>query len=384
MWINLDQLLDLPDVTVVNYQKIDEVIFLKLGLLNETIECPNCHQVLDNINQTEFSLVRDLPIWGCPVYLEVPRRQFHCLNCQKYFTERLSFVRWKQHHTIRYESMIYKRLKNSSVKNICEEEGLDWQEAQGIFKELAKPLDQKIWNAPKRIGMDEFAQKKGKKSYITTVVDLDKKELLEVIKGHKQEELIEVLKSQPEEIRDQVEEVSVDMWSGFTAVIKELFPNAKITYDRFHVMDIINEELNELRKIMEVKGKGLPQLLWKNQEELTEEQRENLEKILDQHPCLRIAYEFKEEIRQIYEKSRTVNSAKRKFKKWSLLAGRLYQQSAKMIEGHLTGICNYFDNHTTNGMIEGINTKIKLIKRIGYGFANFDNFRLKLLACFNS
>ncbi|REJ38741.1 MAG: hypothetical protein DWQ54_25385 [Microcystis flos-aquae TF09] len=54
MWINFDQLLDLPNVTVVNYQKIDETIFLKLALLNETIECPNCHQTLDRINQTEY------------------------------------------------------------------------------------------------------------------------------------------------------------------------------------------------------------------------------------------------------------------------------------------------------------------------------------------
>jgi hypothetical protein len=60
MWINFDQLLDLPNVTVVNYQKIDETISLKLALLNETIECPNCHQILDRINQTEYNLVRDL------------------------------------------------------------------------------------------------------------------------------------------------------------------------------------------------------------------------------------------------------------------------------------------------------------------------------------
>jgi transposase len=64
--------------------------------------------------------------------------------------------------------MIYERVKTSSVENICREEGLDWEEVQSIFKELAKLLDQKIWNCPKRISMDEFAQKKGKKSYITT------------------------------------------------------------------------------------------------------------------------------------------------------------------------------------------------------------------------
>jgi hypothetical protein len=74
MWINFDQLLDLPNVTVVNYQKIEQTIFLKLALLNETIECPNCHQILDRINQTEYNLVRDLSILGNRVYLEVPRR----------------------------------------------------------------------------------------------------------------------------------------------------------------------------------------------------------------------------------------------------------------------------------------------------------------------
>jgi len=54
---------------------------------------------------------------------------------------------------------------------------------------------------------------------------------------------LEALKAQPDAVREKVKEVSVDMWSGFTAVIKKLFPNAKIIYDRFHVMAIINDEL---------------------------------------------------------------------------------------------------------------------------------------------
>ena len=116
MWINFDQLLDLPNVTVVNYQKIAQTIFLKLALLNETIECPNCHQTLDRINQTEYNLVRDLSILGNRVYLEVPRRQFHCQKCQKYISERLSFMRLRQPQTIRYESMIYERVKNCSIE----------------------------------------------------------------------------------------------------------------------------------------------------------------------------------------------------------------------------------------------------------------------------
>jgi transposase len=216
------------------------------------------------------------------------------------------------------------------------------------------------------------------------VIDINKKELLEVIKGHKKEEIIEALKVQPARVRENVKEVSVDMWEGFTSAIKELFVNAKIVYDRFHVMKNINEELNKLRKKMNIHKKGLTYLLWKNKEELKEEKREELEEILKMYPCLGIAYEMKEEIRDIYEHSRTTNGARRKFEKWMRTACLFYKKSVGMLKTHLTGICNYFENHTTNGLTEGMNTKIKLIKRKSYGFANFEHLRLKLLACFNS
>jgi transposase len=79
-----------------------------------------------------------------------------------------------------------------------------------------------------------------------------------------------------------------------------------------------------------------------------------------------------------------VQGAEKKFQQWIRIAGQLYHNSAQMIEQHLSGICNYFEHRTTSGVTEGINTKIKLIKRQGYGFNNFQHFRLRLLACFDS
>ena len=116
---------------------------------------------------------------------------------------------------------------------------------------------------------------------------------------------MEALKAQPEAVRENVKDVSVDMWSGFTAAIKELFPNAKIIYDRFHVMAIINDELNKLRTLMGVHDTGLPHLFWKNKEDLKDEKQQQLEVILKEHPCLAIAWEITEEIIQIYQSSRT-------------------------------------------------------------------------------
>jgi len=72
-----------------------------------------------------------------------------------------------------------------------------------------------------------------------------------------------------------------------------------------------------------------------------------------------------------------LKSAKRKLEKWLIYAKLFYHKSAQMIDSHLAGICNYFISHATSGVMEGINNKIKLIKRQGYGFTNFENFRLR-------
>lgn len=231
--------------------------------------------------------------------------------------------------------------------------------------------------------MDEVSRRKGHQDFVTVVSDLEKGKPIEIIEGRKQDKLIEVLLQKELEQREAVEEVSIDMWSGFVKVIKEVFPNALIVYDRFHVMKHVNEELNKLRKRMEITDKKIKYLFLRNRDKLNQEEREKLEVILKEHPCLAIAYELKEELREIYEKTKTVSAGKRKLEKWLREAGCFYQESAKMIEEHLEGICNYFIHRTTNGAAEGINTKIQLIKRKSYGFKNFENFKLKLLACFS-
>lgn len=95
----LDTLLHLPHITVDGCNEVDGVVFLKLKCLNETIRCPHCGEALDQINQVESVLIRDLPIFGKPVYLQVPRRQFHCLSCHKFCTERLEFITWRHRQT---------------------------------------------------------------------------------------------------------------------------------------------------------------------------------------------------------------------------------------------------------------------------------------------
>jgi len=77
-----------------------------------------------------------------------------------------------------------------------------------------------------------------------------------VIDSHQQEELIVALEQQPLEVREQVEEVSVDMWGGFPKVIEKVFPNAVVVIDRFHVMKAVNTELNQSRRQVSIFDRG--------------------------------------------------------------------------------------------------------------------------------
>ena len=204
---------------------------------------------------------------------------------------------------------------------------------------------------------------------------------MEVIDSHKSEDIITVLKQQPLAMREGVEEVCVDMWGGFPKVIREVFPNAKPVIDRFHVQKLINKALNKIRLILKLKGSKTRYLLMINQEKLANEEQVELELILKSSPSLKIAHELKEELITIYNSDITASGGMRKMKKWLISAKIMFGSAADTLDSHIEGICNYFNNRTTSGVTEGINTRIKLIIRQSYGCKNFDLMKEKLLAC---
>lgn len=142
------------------------------------------------------------------------------------------------------------------------------------------------------------------------------------------------------------------------------------------------KELNIIAKQVGIREWKKKALLLGNKEQLTVEQLEELNQLLLTSKRLTKAYEYKEEFRLLYETSQTVEEGHERFTKWLRLAAQVYGQVIQTIQNHLDSICNYFLSRTSSGAMEGINNKIKQIKRQAYGFTNFDNFRLRLLACF--
>jgi transposase len=177
--------------------------------------------------------------------------------------------------------------------------------------------------------------------------------------------------------------------------IEELIPNAQIVADRFHVMKQINEELDARRKQekrqteklkkspgKEQKLQGLKHSkypLLKKKENLNETEKLKLKEIQKVAPSLIRMYQEKEQLRDIFESQITGEQAFWKMVEWTESSYQDFPKSCQTIKRWIDEILAYFDNRTTQGVVEGINQKIKLIKRKGYGLTNFDNFRRRVL-----
>ena len=138
MDFHLDTLLNLPNTVVDSYSNTLDAVILKLQLINDGINCPNCNEYICKTHQIRPILVRDLSIFGQLVYLKVPRRQFHCPKCQTSPTEPLDWLNKKQRQTNRYQKYIYEKVRESTVKQVSKNEKMSEDAIQDIFHKVAQ------------------------------------------------------------------------------------------------------------------------------------------------------------------------------------------------------------------------------------------------------
>jgi transposase len=245
MDFHIDKLLNLPHAAVDQCVQESGDIFLTLRLLNDIVDCPNCRQSSGELHQSQPMLVRDLSIFGQATHLKIPRRQFYCRSYQRYFTELLPYVDKGRQYTCRYEEYIYQQVQLTTIEQVSRVEGLTYDRVEGILNHQYD-LKKRELGRRKRIAIDEVSHRKGQRNFATVVGDLEAGRLLDVIDSHQQLDIIEALEQQPLAIREQIVEVSVDMWGGFPKVVEKVFPNAILVIDRFHVMQAANKELNKI------------------------------------------------------------------------------------------------------------------------------------------
>lgn len=357
--------------------------------------CPHCHKKTDKVHQSHRYRVRDIPISSWDVFLLVNRRQFRCKNCRKVFSEELSFVKKRRTYTRRLAEKVIKEVLETDVVNVGKRNRMTPAEIDTILKELEEDYLKEKPQELKKLGIDEITQLKGGKNYAAVLVDIEKRKPIALLEKRNKEVIAEYLQGLGSDILNQIEEVSIDLWKPYKTVVEELIPNAQIVADRFHVMTQINKELDDRRKaekrkaekLKNTKGKeqklqGIKKSkypLLKKKENLNEKEQEKLKEIEKLAPELMAVYQAKEKLRDIFESQITADEAFWKLVEWTESSYKYFPKSSQTIKRWIDEILAYFDNRTTQGAVEGINQKIKLIKRRAYGLTNFDNFRRRVL-----
>lgn len=389
MYALLTQLLDIPNYYVISAEIETDKITLDIESTSQTTACPHCGKTSKTLHERHRRMVRDLPISGKPTYLRFIRRRFFCDDCHRAFSESLGFVDERRDYTRRYQHWIFLQVRENNISAVRRVEQLTYDQIESIFLHEARyriPLTP--FGDLQRLGIDEIALRKGRGNFALILSNLDTKEIVDVLKSRTQEKLRARLERLSVFERAQIQEVAIDMWSPYDAVCAELLPHAVITADRFHVMQAVNRELKQLKnqqkKVHPQALKGAHYALLKNRQDLTDKQQAALEHVYQVSPLVKTAHRLKECLRHIFECKSTKEKAIKRLRKWNLIAEKagLFPQFRKTLANWIHRIANYFCHRTTSGVVEGINNKIKLIKRRAFGFRNFEHFRIRVIAAF--
>jgi transposase len=392
----IEKIFGLKEFRVKRFEIHKEEVYLYVEVKAKKVRCPRCGKWSTSVHQYHERKVRDLDIFGKSCYLIFDIRRFDCDNCKRPFTERLNSIGYDSEYTKRFEDWIVKLARNSALDQVAEHAGLTYERVEGIFfRAINRQIEANKGRICKKIGIDEISLRKGRGDYIAIITDLSRGCVIGVLEDRSKAKVKGWFQSLSTKQRRKIRWVAIDMWDGYFYAVTEEVPHAKIVIDRFHVQKALSEKIDKTRRSIQSKLteqerkelKGSRWIILKQEEKLTPEEKSTLETIRHQYPQLGRLHEIKEEFRSLYEnKELSPIKAKEAFDKWQAKVRRL---GIKILDNFLDTlnhwyqwILNYFGIRLTSGCVEGINTKIKLLKRIGFGFRNVNNFRLRVLGAF--
>lgn len=384
-------LLQLPELKITSFKKTSKN-FYQFDLLkqSEFEVCPKCATPSKTVYDHVWTKPRDTPIRDKRISLNIKKRRFYCKSCKKPFTEPVQGVKKGFRTTDRFRRHIMWCADNFSNLYAVERQ-LDvssWLVHKAYYEQLQLQV-QKIQNPwATTIGIDEHSFRRNKKrdyrDFATIFVEYSHKRVREIVLGRSPAELMaeERLLNIPG--RQNVRNVIIDLSKNYHKLARELFPQAKIIADRFHVIRLFNNILNNYRKLAtgDVRKNPIRKLLLKKNYDLQPYQRRALNQWLDQNPQVREVYHYKEAMHRFY-RCKGTNFAHKVLTKitdqMSLSKIPELRRLRETLHKWHHEIIHFFENGLTNGRTEGFNRVGKLIQRNAYGFRNFENYRRRLI-----
>jgi transposase len=352
--------------------------------------CHACGGRARTVHSHGRKFVRDLPFGGHKMMLQVEYRKIWCDTCAGVRIEQLDFVDASQRVTNRLGAYAVQLCQAGlSVQAVARHLDLDPKTVKALDKAaLELEFGPTRYDGLQRLAIDEIAVRKGH-NYMTVVLDYDTGRVVWMGEGRQIETLDKFFENMPENVRNGIRAVALDMWDPYINAVKRWCPDADIVFDLFHVVkafnkiidDIRNEEFRKSDKEGRELLKGSKYLLIRRNENLRRNQRARLREILDANEILNAVYWLKDLLKHIWDYVRP-GWARSAIDAWQCVAEEIghpaLRRFARMLEKYKYGILNHCKHPIHTSKLEGVNNKIKVIKRIAYGFHDLEYFSLKV------
>jgi transposase len=386
--------LDIPDVRVLQTEltKAGELILTVESTLASTT-CRRCGRIItERHGVDEPRLLRHLPILGRVVYLRIRPKRFRCPYCDDHptTTQTLDWYDSKALHTKAYERHLIVQMVNSTFADVEAKEDVTADALAGILDRwIATSVEWDRLEPVATLGIDEIALLKGHGDFVAVISALSEDGdlyLLAVLPDRLKATVISWLQTIPAALRERITTVCCDIWEGYITAVAEVLPDATIVLDRFHVARQYRNAVDELRK-QEVRRlqKELPKAaqddlkhtLWpfrKREADLDVEEQARLDTLLAHSPMLEQAYRLREQLTTIFDTARSKKDGLRRIHFWRARVAKsgltCFDGFLKLLDTWLDLIANYFINRQSSGFVEGLNNKLKVLKRRCYGLRN--------------
>jgi len=365
--------------------------------------CSGCGQPVAAVHDVTSREVRDLPILDAETWLVLPRARVLCPRCGP----TIEAVPWLDRYarmTTRFAEAIARLAQVLPIKHVAGWFGVSWDTAKQIDRRaLERRLGPVDLSDVHIVAIDEFALHRGHR-YATIAVDPTTKRVLWVGRGRGREDLRAFFALLGPEGCARLEAVVMDMSTAFTEEVRACCPHAKIVYDLFHVVAKYGREVvdrvrvDETNRLGRARGRSRPRaarrrvikgtrwLLLRNRENVTRPaDRVRLREVLRANRALFTVYVLKDDLKQLW-RYRYPAAARRFWREWYRRArtSRIPALAAfaKNLATRIESVISHCRYPLHTGLLEGINNRIKVLKRMAYGYRDEAYFFLKIRAAF--
>ena len=386
----IKNLLDLKDFIVKNIKNLKDKVEIYIELPIKEHICPCCGHSTSNIHDYYTQTIKDIPIYFKPTFLIIRKRRYVCNHCDKKFFLYIPLLSKYARKTTSLSGFVIDKLRSLvSQSDVSKQTNV----SPSVISKMLPYLAVTNSTLPKVLCIDEFKGNTGHYKYQVALINGETHEVVDILECRQKHFLCDYFKKFSQDQLDNVKYFITDLWETYKDIAFTYLRKAKIVADHFHFARYACNAVNQIRISVQKKLPKTERIYFKHSRKLllsrkcnlkTDEQKDELSYILINYSeDLRIAYREKEELLDILHSNDSSEVKIKSFSEWVKrnLESPVSQlrDCAKTYQHWYTEIKHSLEVPYSNGVTEGFNNKIKVLKRVSFGMRNFKNFKARIL-----